>query len=143
MHDKDTTPPEKITCTTCGKTDVPDWNGKGQCITCARDAVLGTAQPPVVADKELDEILTAYAQNAILSGISVGKHSIEAKAALLQREQRLVAAAERAARIDENTKWRDETLDTSSGDVRATIWSVRFDDRLAQLRHNTNTGRDE
>lgn len=31
----------KITCKTCGKENVPDWNGKGQCITCSRDEVLG------------------------------------------------------------------------------------------------------
>jgi beta-phosphoglucomutase-like phosphatase (HAD superfamily) len=31
--------PLVITCKTCGRPDVPDW-GDGNCITCARDAVL-------------------------------------------------------------------------------------------------------
>lgn len=31
----------KLTCKTCVKENVPDWNGKGQCITCSRDEVLG------------------------------------------------------------------------------------------------------
>lgn len=34
---------EHITCKTCGRTNVPDWDGKGNCITCARDAVLERA----------------------------------------------------------------------------------------------------
>jgi hypothetical protein len=35
------TPEQHITCKTCGRSDVPDWDGSGHCITCARDAVLG------------------------------------------------------------------------------------------------------
>jgi hypothetical protein len=31
----------KITCITCGQENVPDWDGNGHCITCARDLVLG------------------------------------------------------------------------------------------------------
>lgn len=36
------TPAEQhITCKTCGRSDVPDWDGSGHCITCTRAAVLG------------------------------------------------------------------------------------------------------
>jgi len=35
----------------CGANDVPDWNGKGQCITCARDAVLGEPQANTLDEK--------------------------------------------------------------------------------------------
>lgn len=38
---------DKITCNKCGREDVPDWNGKGHCITCARDEVLGTPNTPI------------------------------------------------------------------------------------------------
>ena len=31
-----------ITCTVCGATDVPNWDGKNHCITCARDIILET-----------------------------------------------------------------------------------------------------
>lgn len=34
-------------------------------------------------EERLDEILTAYAQNSTVSGISVGKHSSEAKQSIL------------------------------------------------------------
>lgn len=40
--DKSDATPDTITCKTCGRKNVPDWNGQGQCISCARDAVLGT-----------------------------------------------------------------------------------------------------
>jgi len=39
----------KITCSNCGAENVPDWDGKGHCITCARDLVLG-------ADNSTDEL---------------------------------------------------------------------------------------
>ena len=32
---------DQPTCKTCGKTNFPAWNAEGECITCARDAVLG------------------------------------------------------------------------------------------------------
>ena len=32
----------KTDCIKCGAQDVPDWDGKGHCITCARDLILGT-----------------------------------------------------------------------------------------------------
>jgi hypothetical protein len=35
------TPEQHITCKTCGRSDVPDWDGNGHCITCTRAAVLG------------------------------------------------------------------------------------------------------
>lgn len=38
-------PQDKITCTACGRENVPDWDGKGHCITCARDLVLGASPP--------------------------------------------------------------------------------------------------
>lgn len=33
-------------CPTCGKTNFPVWNDKGECITCARDRVLGEGKLP-------------------------------------------------------------------------------------------------
>jgi|SRR5882757_136424 len=59
-------PQDKITCTTCGRKNVPDWDGKGHCIKCARDLVLGTS--PSADDAELDVILEAYIMNYHISG---------------------------------------------------------------------------
>lgn len=39
----------EITCTNCGKENVPDWDGEGHCISCARDLVTNLAT--------LDELL--------------------------------------------------------------------------------------
>lgn len=36
---------DKITCSICGKENVPDWDGQGHCIKCARDLVLGDGHP--------------------------------------------------------------------------------------------------
>lgn len=38
---------QHINCSTCGLKNVPDWDGKGHCITCARDAALGTDGLPM------------------------------------------------------------------------------------------------
>ena len=44
----------------CGAKDAPDWNGKGQCITCARDAVLAKPQA-----NRLDERVVYELKNLI------------------------------------------------------------------------------
>jgi hypothetical protein len=49
------TPEQHITCKTCGRSDVPDWDGYGHCITCARDAVLG-GTPEQRLETTLDEL---------------------------------------------------------------------------------------
>jgi hypothetical protein len=51
------TPKQHITCKTCGRSDMPDWDGSGHCITCARDAVLGDTP-------ELEAALYKLADNA-------------------------------------------------------------------------------
>lgn len=42
----------KIACKKCGREDVPNWNGKGSCISCARDEVLGTPNTPIEDELE-------------------------------------------------------------------------------------------
>jgi hypothetical protein len=48
------TPEQHITCKTCGRSNVPDWDGNGHCITCAWSAVLGDT-PEQRLEAVLDE----------------------------------------------------------------------------------------
>lgn len=65
---------QKINCSTCNRKDVPNWDGKGHCITCARDSA------------ELDEILELL-HNSWLEDDYDGEDpdAIEAKQALLTK----------------------------------------------------------
>lgn len=84
---------DNITCKTCSKKEIPNWDGKGNCITCARDNVLG------VDDTWIDELL----QEAIVGEnfVSYNEHGLakhnKAKAAI----QKQLKRAELRARIDE------------------------------------------
>jgi|ERR1044072_4865170 hypothetical protein len=60
--------PDKITCIDCGKQNVPNWDGKGRCITCARDKVL-EQQPE---DGELQDILTRFKRQVKGENIGAG-----------------------------------------------------------------------
>lgn len=117
------------------------------------------AQPPVVADLELDEILTSLDAYRLNQGITTGGVSFtveehyamypeleKAKAALLQREQRLVAAAERAALdlFERDMQGYDFTPEEDVEDTNALVVDALKNSKayvLAQLRHNTNTGK--
>jgi hypothetical protein len=46
----------KITCKNCSRENVLDWNGNGLCITCTRDAVLGSKQPKPPISGELEKV---------------------------------------------------------------------------------------
>ena len=45
--------------TTCGHNGV-EWNERGECITCARDRVLGEYAPSSDIDRKLDELKKAF-----------------------------------------------------------------------------------
>jgi hypothetical protein len=94
-----------------------------------------SAQPPVVADKELDETLDKILDKLTENDrYRQSKDLAEAKAALLQREQRLVAEA----RIDELGRAYPEMMKHRGLYGEGNYY---YDDRIAQLRHNTNTGK--
>ena len=46
-------------CPTCGKKNFPIWNEEGECITCARDRVLGPYNPPDVRNPRTSHELEA------------------------------------------------------------------------------------
>ncbi len=41
-------------CPTCGATNFPVWNDKGECITCARDRVLGVSEPTMTKESNTE-----------------------------------------------------------------------------------------
>lgn len=66
-------PEPKIDCIKCGRKDVPNWDGKGHCITCARDMMLGNPNPEqeIMALRAiwwLFGFLTAIGLHAIFGG---------------------------------------------------------------------------
>lgn len=40
-HQPVTPDPPKMTCKTCGKDNIVNWDGNGNCITCTRNQILG------------------------------------------------------------------------------------------------------
>jgi len=102
----------------CGANDVPDWNGKGQCITCARDAVLG--EPQATTLDEIEPILRFMIEKLVFDNSIAGKVPIaEAK----QQIQALIAEA----RIDELLTYKSNLPDVDSTEV----W---LNTRLQQLK---------
>ena len=76
----------------CGAKDAPDWNGKGQCITCARDAVLAKPQANTV-----DEILHSMFKYSSMKVVSADNKDIdEAMDKHIYLEDRYVRLTERA-----------------------------------------------
>jgi hypothetical protein len=63
------TPKQHITCKTCGRSDMPDWDGNGHCITCARAAVLADT-PEQRLEATLDELMQETSKR-IVNGIAI------------------------------------------------------------------------
>jgi hypothetical protein len=63
-----------ITCKTCGREVVPDWDGKGNCISCARDEVLGS--------ESIEEILVQLWNDAVKAELESDWSTTKIKKAL-------------------------------------------------------------
>lgn len=124
---------------------IDEWTAKGNDLTelhRIQDELIGEildsfqeyAQPPVVADEELDEILDKFtcSEHVLPVDRCIG---CDPKAALLQREQRLVAEA----RVELEAEGWMYVPPSYRDTIKNYVDSARESRiSLAQLRHNTN-----
>jgi hypothetical protein len=112
---------ELITCTVCGRESVPNWDGKGHCITCARDLVLGPSKQTDGGDTHFNFV---YKRD----GFTIPMQAVWNSLSPLQQEclSAYLEARERAARYSERKR---VALDNYQGQTfsDSTNWHGKFE----------------
>lgn len=70
---------QKITCSNCGREGIPDWDGRGYCITCARN-LLGDAWPAVGEGSPMLKVRVAFDIDGTLRANREERHRTEVEA---------------------------------------------------------------
>jgi hypothetical protein len=99
-------PDGKITCKTCGRENVPDWNGEGDCISCSRDALLGKYEDEL---SNLLHPLRKYSISIAFEGkLDEALAAIRDKYILKQDVMEAIGEDESEAFGYRGTKWNDD-----------------------------------